>query len=193
MACAEGVWTFRVNSCILWVHIKIPSIIIGTINTVGSALLKGLWCFQDWHPELRWRKPKQPKYFDVINWRIHAWAGAWVPQDPDLDAKHQDGRKCPKTESQNHFGWKGPLRPSSPACDWSLKTVESSFRWNRPLPSQQANPLMGPAEAQITVCVPPFQMKCYCSHRPQVPPEGTRFNIYNHLINTWEMAQYSPT
>lgn len=30
---------FRVNSCILWVHIKIPFIIIETINTVGSALL----------------------------------------------------------------------------------------------------------------------------------------------------------
>lgn len=54
MACAERVGMIRVNSCILWVHIKIPFIIIGTINTVGSALLKGLWCFQDWHPELRW-------------------------------------------------------------------------------------------------------------------------------------------
>lgn len=55
LACAEVGWMFRVNSCILWVRINKPICYHWNNKDWGltASGKSSLWCFQDWHPELR--------------------------------------------------------------------------------------------------------------------------------------------
>lgn len=69
---------------------------------------------------------------------------------------------------------------------------EETQRWqlgpfcshHKGMSSPETNPPTVPAEAQITVCVPSFYMKCGYNNRSQVSPEGALLDIYNRLINT---------